>query len=366
MKIKTFTTLLVLLACCGSAKAEEIKVLTQNIWGVPDSVSVRTGGPSIQTRKVQFCNRLKSLPESPDIVMVQEVWNIDDALYMIKNCGYSYSSYQDGEHFNTILNSSSQKLTSNFFEAVKQQIDDALSYFGTNIDDLLTGAVCLSYTSGVCNMLEEVGIIPDRSKLLQATSWFKDSYVKSGLLILSKRPIVSQYRMIYSSRGDLDKLLNDLERSVTKSLLLVKVALPNGSYLWVANTHLISDHEYKPNERDHYSTQRITQFAEALSFIKNMVGTEPVIFGGDFNMGDTYPCWDTVKSVFVRSGIQGDLDEQATYDGRYNKYANGNEGKLDHILGINGVTAEEESLAFVNNPVSDHYGIFKTFSVPTN
>ena len=218
--LKSFITLLTLVSLCASANAETLKVLTQNIWGVPDSVSTRYGGPSIQDRRVQFCSRLKTMSQSPNIVLVQEVWDPKDALYLMKNCGYPYYSYQDDEKSSTVVNSNIQKLTSNFFEIVKEEINQTLNYFGVNIDDLITGAVCLSYTSDVCNVLEEIGIIPDRSKIIRATSWFQDSYVKSGLIILSKYPIVSQYRMVYSDRGDLDSMLSDLERSVTKSLML--------------------------------------------------------------------------------------------------------------------------------------------------
>ena len=362
--LKSFVALLILLSLCASANAETLKVLTQNIWGVPDSVSTLHGGPSIQARRIQFCNKLKNMSQSPNIVLVQEVWDPKDALYLMKNCGYPYYSYQDDETSSTVVNSHFQKLTYNFFEMVKEEINQTLDYFGVNLDDLITGAVCLSYSSTVCNALEEIGIIPDRSKILRTTSWFHDSYVKSGLIILSKYPIVSQYRMVYSDRGDLGSMLSDLERSVTKSLMLVQVKISTGQVLWVANTHLIADQEYESGKSDHYESQRLSQFIEAMAFIKKIVGSDPVIFGGDFNMGDSYPGWEFIKRYLVSYGVQGDLDNSPTYDGDYNKYASGNEGKVDHILGMNGVTAKLEGRAFINDPVSDHYGVYKILDIP--
>lgn len=361
--LRFFITLLMLMFFCGIIQAETLKVLTQNIWGVPDSVSTRLSAPKMLERKEQFCNSLRSMEQAPDIVLIQELWNNEDAVYMIKNCGYSYYSYQDKAGLGTILNSNNQKLTSHFFETIKNEINDKLRYFGINIDALIKYAICWSYELGVCNLLEDIGVIPNRTDLLQATNWFKDSYVKSGLLILSKYPIESQYRMIYSDRGDLEKILSDLERSVTKSLMLVKVTI-SGHPLWVANTHLIANYEYKPNEGDYYSKQRSSQFAEALSFIKKIVGNEPVVFGGDFNMGETYPCWDFLREELKSSDIEWDVDNNPTYDGRYNGYAKSNEGKLDHILGMNGVKAKQEGLAFVENPVSDHYGVYKILEIP--
>ena len=345
----------------SSTDVEKVKVLTINVWGVPDALSSILGSQqNKQLRLKKLCEKLKIAKDTPDVVLIQELWDSDSAEYIIDNCGYEYSLYADKADFPGNVTSRGSKLNSNFFEAVKEEVFNFISNcFVCNLVDLFYGLVKFFHIPGSA----AIG-----SSIMELKAWLNCSNVKSGLLILSKYEILDQYRMVYSNRGLLENVLSDFERSVTKSLLMAKVHIPNKGSFWLGNTHLIANHEVSKKsdgtyELDTYNDTRRQQITEAMVWINKIAGASAVIFGGDLNTGPGYPLWKSIKAYMEENGIDGDMVSTSTYSVQ-NPYVEDDEGKLDHIFGLNGAKAINEQTVLKNDPVSDHFGVLKTYDVP--
>jgi hypothetical protein len=97
----------------------------------------------------------------------------------------------------------------------------------------------------------------------------------SGLIILSKYPIIESSAMTYSSSSSSDRLAN-------KGVLYarIQVSSSEGDYIHVFNTH-IQSHDY--------SETRLAQISELMDFISGIIKSDkdnirPILIIGDFNV----------------------------------------------------------------------------------
>ena len=351
----------------GRSEHLNIKVLSLNLWGLPDSI-IRISGvdESKQARLQTLCENLKSSANMPDVVMLQEVWDARSANFLMNNCGYKYSSYPDDTNFKQIFNKNGVKLSNNFFTNVREEVLDYILHT-SNQTMVSVVANLLKITLSPLSMIPAIQRFD--TLLDDINDWVRTSSVKSGLLILSKHKITDSFRMVYTERGYLETVLSDFERSVTKSILLAKIHHESGIDFWVANTHLISNNESKETHNgtfgsDYYQNIRLYQFHEALNWVKSKANGAPFIIGGDLNTGPGYPIWPSIQLSSTDNACDlRDLDNKSTYSPR-NKYVKADEGKLDHLFSCNGAVPTEEYVVLDKEPVSDHFGIIKGFNIP--
>ena len=96
--------------------------------------------------------------------------------------------------------------------------------------------------------------------------------VDSGLLILSKLPIVDSDSVIYDSCFSYDMLSN-------KGILYAKVLLPNNHHLHIFNTHTQSGDDKNKHET------KMKQLDFLVNYINSKVPTdESILIGGDLNL----------------------------------------------------------------------------------
>jgi len=101
--------------------------------------------------------------------------------------------------------------------------------------------------------------------------------INSGLIIFSKYPLTDVKIMLFDHLAAEDKFSS-------KGVLFAKASLPNGDVIQLANTHFQSKSDEK------YKNIRKTHINQIQSVFKNVFNDEnvPVIFGGDFNIGNNY------------------------------------------------------------------------------
>ena len=102
----------------------------------------------------------------------------------------------------------------------------------------------------------------------------------SGLIILSKYPIIESSAMTYSSSSGSDRLAN---KGVVYAR--IQVSSSEGDYLHVFNTH-IQAHDY--------SETRLAQISELMDFISKIIKSDkdhirPILIVGDFNVAAEKP-----------------------------------------------------------------------------
>ncbi len=102
----------------------------------------------------------------------------------------------------------------------------------------------------------------------------------SGLIILSKYPIIESSAMTYSSSSGSDRLAN---KGVVYAR--IQVSSSEGDYLHVFNTH-IQAHDY--------SETRLAQISELMDFISEIIKSDkdhirPILIVGDFNVAAEKP-----------------------------------------------------------------------------
>jgi endonuclease/exonuclease/phosphatase family metal-dependent hydrolase len=145
--------------------------------------------------------------------------------------------------------------------------------------------------------------------------------INSGLLILSKYPIIKAEAFCFSKRQGSDVFAN-------KGVLYAKIMIGDkDQYIHVFNTHLQS-HDY-PKARAH-------QRQELFGFVTDIVGQDkeyirPIIIAGDFNIrSGPHDLW---LESFLESADQAILQEKeysyAEYDTLKKSLTNNGEGYLD-------------------------------------
>lgn len=95
----------------------------------------------------------------------------------------------------------------------------------------------------------------------------------SGLMILSRYPIIEKIRKKYKSNGSWWNFRLDGEYAAAKSGLFAKIAHPDGN-IWIANTHLVARHGHEP-----YVKQREEQFKTLVNWTKEISHELPFILG---------------------------------------------------------------------------------------
>lgn len=360
---KLLLTLILGLGYCSmlyAGKTSYVKVLSINIWGVPDILSSLDGAKdNKQNRIASLCSYLKSWENRPQVVLIQEIWDSKSAEYIIKNCGYNYTLYTDKTDYSNSFNVKGSKLGIAFFNSVKNEILEQL--------DKSFMADMVKFLSGLMNFFRLPGSEEADKLIQQFSNWINSSSIKSGLLVLSNYPIDESSRMVYTNRGSIETVFSDFERSVTKSVLLAKIKLSENDFFWVANTHLIANHSVEKNgygnySEDPYQWTRGLQIKEAIEWIEKKVGKSAVVFGGDFNTGQGYPLWQYVSEFLNNKKIAGDMNNESTYSNK-NPYVKDDEGKLDHIFGMNGARPLLEAVVFKSFVISDHFGVLKSFAI---
>ena len=186
----------------------------------------------------------------------------------------------------------------------------------------------------------------------------------SGLVILSKYPILEQKKIRYDIRHEYR--VYDAEAFAHKAALLALVEHPTLGKIWLVTTHLASGDNIGHANVGVRSTQ-LEQLAEA---VQALPVNEAIIMGGDLNTGEGYAhdeSWDTVLRLFP------DFKE-AAYDPTVCTYCPPNtyvpprkyNGKIDHLFAspllvpVRGGVAMTEK--FYNRRgrklinYSDHYG----------
>lgn len=96
----------------------------------------------------------------------------------------------------------------------------------------------------------------------------------SGLIIFSKYPLTDIEIMLF------DELAAD-DKFSSKGVLFAKANLPSGEVIQLATTHFQAKHSKKYQDIRKTHITQITQ-----SFKKHIPSNIPVIFGGDFNIGE--------------------------------------------------------------------------------
>lgn len=190
----------------------EIKVLTQNIWGLP-AILVKNK----KFRLKKFCEILKQRSHTTgawDIVLIQELWMFKDQ-QSLKNCGYPYF---------TALDTSS---------------------------------------------------------------------LDSGLMTLSKFPILAEFKHQFKNRYDNSHL--DAERFAYKSAIFTVVQHPSLGPTWVINTHLAAG-----NRRFTNDPLRSAQLLEIREKLNELNPDLPILFGGDVNTSEKVSdeSWNILKTQF--------------------------------------------------------------------
>jgi hypothetical protein len=127
----------------------------------------------------------------------------------------------------------------------------------------------------------------------------KCKFIDSGLVIISRYPIIRTSRRVYRAAFTVDKY-------AAKGVLYAEVQLPDKSSLHIFNTHLQASYIYDdPIARD----VRLRQAEELVAFMKEMVdsvSSNNVMVLGDFNI-DALSCEaeydDLMKTMSAAAGV---------------------------------------------------------------
>ena len=289
------------------ATALTLKVLTLNVWGLPD-VGFLVPSPLRTERMAAICQTLKAEAALPigqkwEVILLQEAWDAADRA-TLKNCGYAYSA---------------------------------------DLEDPLRP-------------------------------------LDSGLMILSVYPISNSKRLTYSNQASGDDALSTGESFAQKSALIVQVQVPGAiAPIWIANTHMISFYNLgtvADAANDVFLDTRRRQWKQYLSWTADMSEGKPLILGGDFNFGPGSPQWQEMDSSFGGPTLWSQMpagDQTCTLCPP-NLMHDHNEGKVDHLIGRNGVTAIEGQTEFTGTfplptdptfsvPYTDHLGLSTVFKI---
>lgn len=298
-----------------------LKVLTFNVGGLSPFGKITS--PDDDKRLRSICLELGK--QDYDVVLLQEVWT-KGYRKLFKKCGYPYS--------------------------LSREMISGLEY---------------KWKRGLLTL--------GKLKLIArsyATLFPKNYGFDTGLMILSKFPLVEAKLHRFLFNGIEDRAFKDGEFPVNKGALGAVVRHPDMGDLFVVNTHLVSNYE-----DENYVSQRRQQLTEIVKWIDSHKAGRPVIFGGDFNISppgakggarthNTHLLWDELRYGFLKDYRQAQFPfpHMSTYIGTEGS----DEGVLDHIFS-NGLRAKDGSLAFTS-PIpcgkklclpSDHYGLVTTF-----
>ena len=201
--------------------------------------------------------------------------------------------------------------------------------------------------------------------------------VDSGLMILSKHPIVAKKRHNFSVNGRLLNIFKDGEVLASKSLYMAKIKVPGQKGIWIANTHLAANYCLTADRSDceSYEDHRKIQIDEIARYTKFLALEHPVILGGDLNTGPQPVAidklWRQLGSI-LGGFSQGHYDQSIVTSAEANFFNQHDHGKLDHLFGSRHFEIKAAGLCFeqtfktADQPrmnYSDHYGWQADFSL---
>lgn len=117
--------------------------------------------------------------------------------------------------------------------------------------------------------------------------------VGSGLLLLSRYPVVEQHFLPYRLNGDPSHLTR-FDYHGGKGIGLARVATPSGN-VDVYTSHLIA--QYMDAPRDFYEYHRVAQCFEAAMFIRATRRSPLALFLSDMNSPPHSPCWRILTNL---------------------------------------------------------------------
>lgn len=144
--------------------------------------------------------------------------------------------------------------------------------------------------------LQEVWLPADRELLARTMPYayyYASQRVGSGLLTLSRYPIIETQFLQFQMRGRADRAWRG-DYIAGKGIGLVRIATPDGEIDFY-NTHPLA--QYQPDESDEYRAHRRTQHYELVQFINAHSSHNPAVVCGDFNMRPDQPNHEMVRIV---------------------------------------------------------------------
>ncbi|KAI9142005.1 Endonuclease/exonuclease/phosphatase [Paraphysoderma sedebokerense] len=135
-------------------------------------------------------------------------------------------------------------------------------------------------------------------------SIWKGKLVDSGLLILSRYPIVEMNNVMYDAGSTVDKL-------AAKGATYARIQLSSTRHLHLFNTHLQASYSTTPSISDHSVVTRIAQLTQCIDFMKTSLSThidsirsgrDVVIFAGDLNINGQQEDQEEYKRLFHMLG----------------------------------------------------------------
>lgn len=218
---------------------------------------------------------------------------------------------------------------------------------------------------------------PHVMDLSQTGSTDKEGHLGSGLLILSRWPLLQQKRHVLTRPSGFKAIFQHGEALVRKSVYLAQIQLPASKFVWIANTHFVANYCSRPSFKDCSSYQEIRakQLEQMAHYIFSIVKNDPVILGGDFNMGE-HPVsrdvgWQQFPLRFAGFQQASHASDVQTSSGS-NTFKDNDNGKIDHIFASPELTITEGALAFETpmklrdgklSHLSDHYGWQSTITL---
>ncbi|MCO4794069.1 MAG: endonuclease/exonuclease/phosphatase family protein [Bacteriovoracaceae bacterium] len=322
-----FILTLVLLFSSLKVFSGEVKILTLNVYRKPE-----IGADFFATeRMTEICNVLKN-EDHPhnknwDIVLIQEAWTVGSRK-ILKNCGYKYTT------------------------------DIGSGYWRVNHR----------------RRHRRGGYRPRPGR------HGRELNLGSGLLVLSKLPILKSLRYEFKNEGRLGNVFNDGEMVAQKSVYLTQIKLKTNEKIWVANTHLIAnycDNAVGP-DCESYEDVRTKQMLEMKNVFEEYVGDDPLVFGGDLNAGE-HPnakdkSWLALPNIFpgFMQAPHDKINISTSSPTNFFKKGHKEGGKLDHIFASPHFLIENGHLAFektfknkdgLDMNYSDHYGWESTINL---
>lgn len=222
-------------------------------------------------------------------------------------------------------------------------------------------------------LFQEVYLAGNRQELIAGLvdRWrhhhhFPSALVGSGLLTMSKYPIVDAVFYKYRMQGKPDDLMRG-DYYAGKGIGLTRIDTPNGT-IDVYNSHTHA--QYEPDNDNEYAAYTETNLYEAARFIDSQSGASPVVLCGDLNTRPDQAGYRIITQLgsLVDASLYVNQSHIATFSANSPYSAGSPDQCLDYVLvrniGIKTVdlamTARlsDEALAY-----SDHYGLLTEISM---
>jgi sphingomyelin phosphodiesterase 2 len=201
---------------------------------------------------------------------------------------------------------------------------------------------------------------------LHYSHYFRSGVAGSGLLTLSRFPIVETAFHAYRLKGRADTLEGDFYAG--KGIGLTRIQTPQG-IIDFYNTHAVA--QYAPDYQDQYAGSRTANMYEAATFINAHSPFNPVIAVGDFNVSPHQPGYRLICTLANLTDCYEALhpdDASITFslDNPYNRHYREPE-RIDYIcirnshdLALRPLSTEitlKHQPEYPYKPYSDHYAM---------